>query len=418
MTGKQFSVPAGGTSQALKIHTGFLWRITKWLILLNVLVLIASGIVYDLLASPGRLSGILSTQTGIFVLSQFNLTSENTLATGYSSMLFLLTAAVAIICFLRTINSEKKGWGWLIIAGFFALVSLDEMGSLHENAGKLTSLDMMGTSTWESVLSLPLLIAIGCVMFGVVREVRWRTSPFWMMTAGALLFLTVPVHEYRETLMWQSHDSDWVRPVLPGLIEEGTELFAALLFFAGMVLWMLREGEALSRSAFEITVAPKSIRILIAAGSIAMLSGLFIMHLLSDTLNADDGIAANWFPAAVAMLIFIVTRSLKPGNNPAVLIYSVVLAGYFVCDFYSILHWDEIAGFSWVVRIVMTAGLVWFIFNVSLPFQNFLWRMGCIAAGMMISTAFVFEHSAVTSAATAGLLIILSFQMKSSMEFE
>src|SRR5690606_843570 len=151
---------------------------------------------------------------------------------------------------------------------------------------------------------------------------------------------------------------------------------------------------------FEITVASNSIRTIIAAGSILALSGLVILYLLGDTLNADDGIAINWFPAAVAMLIFIVTRCLKTGNNLAVLIYCVALSGYFACDFYSILHWSAIAKFSWLVRIAMTAGLVWFIFTVSLPFTNFVWRMGCIAAGMMISTAFVFEHPAVTFAAT------------------
>ncbi len=414
MNENQIGVSDTATPRTFMIHTGFLWQMAKWLAILNVLILIASGIVYGLLANPGRLPGKLSSHSSILVLSQFNLTSENTLATGYSSMLLLLTAAVAVICFLKTFDLARTGWGWIIVAGFFLLLSLDELGSLHENAGKLGSMDVMGTSTWESVLSLPLLILMACVIFGVVREVKWRTVPFWMMIGGAVLFLTVPVHEYVETLMWQSHDSEWVRPVLPGLFEEGTELFAALLFFGGMVLWITGRGESLSRSAFRVTVPTKSIRILLVAGSIAMLSGLAVMHLLRDVLSADEGIAINWFPAATAMLVFIVTRCLKPGNHLAVSLYCIALAGYFACDFYSVLQWDGIAVLSMLVRALMTGGLVWFVFRVSLPFTNFIWRMGCIAAGMLISTAFVFEHSGVTFAATAGLLIILNLQVVST----
>ncbi len=401
-------------SSTFVIHTGFFWRAAKWMGFLNVIVLFASGIVYDLLADPGRLPGKLSTSSGIQILAQFNLTAENTLATGYSSMLLFFTAAVAAICFLKTARNGERGWGWLVMLGFFTLLSLDELGSLHENAGKLASMDVMGTSTWESVLSLPLLIAITGVMAGVVSEVRWSTVPFWLMAAGAFLFLSVPVHEYIETLMWRSNDSEWTRPVLPGLLEEGTELFAALLFLVGMVLWMAPHGKSLSRSAFSVTFTKKAIRLTLVSGTIVVLIGLSIMHLLAGTLNADEGIAVNWFPAAMAMLVLITTRCLKPGRQLVVTLYCIALAGYFASDFYSIIHWKAIATLSWLIRIIMAAGLVWFIFEVSLPFVNFAWRIGCIAAGMMISTAFVFEHPAVTFAATAGLITVLIFQIISS----
>lgn len=416
MTGNQFTPSPADAPATITIHTGMLWRMVKWLCMLNIILLVTSGVVYGLLANPGRLPGKLSSESSILILSQFNLTAENTLATGYSSMLLLLTAVVAVICFFKTKTSGKGGWGWLIITAVFTMLSLDELGSLHENLSRLRSINATGTSTWEWVPTLPLLILVAGAMFGVVREMNWRTMPFWLMTAGVMLFLTVPIHEYVETKMWQEQDSEWTRPVLPGLIEEGTELFAALLCFAGMVLWMVRHGEAASRSAFRINATSKFVRVLLVTGAVVVLSGLCVMHLLSNSLDAGDGIAVNWFPATAAMLVFFVIRSLKFGSQSAVLAFCIALAGYFCCDFYSIQQWAEIATLSWLVRIAMTAGLVWFIFRVSLPFQNVVWRMSCIAAGMMISTAFVFDHTGVTLAATAGLLIILNLQVRSSME--
>src|SRR5207253_91176 len=95
----------------------------------------------------------------------------------YSSMLLLSVAVLAMLCYWTDSQSPSSvsrhkflAKGWLVIAAFFAFLSFDELGSLHENAGKVRSLDVMKDQSWESVLLVPgLLIVIYMGFFAWVH---------------------------------------------------------------------------------------------------------------------------------------------------------------------------------------------------------------------------------------------------------
>ena len=75
------------------------------------------------------------------VLVQFHLGAENVVAAWYSSMLLLLVAVVCVMAYALD-RRHAHGWfrrtlamGWLPLAAAFTVLSLDEVGSIHERVG-------------------------------------------------------------------------------------------------------------------------------------------------------------------------------------------------------------------------------------------------------------------------------------------
>ena len=102
-----------------------------------VLVAVAAGglgfLACTLVAARGTGKG---STTGS-VLAQLDLLRENNLATWWSSMVLLLIAILCAVAWRADPRPREDGGpvlplAWLFLAGVFALLSLDEVGSLHE----------------------------------------------------------------------------------------------------------------------------------------------------------------------------------------------------------------------------------------------------------------------------------------------
>lgn len=397
-------------SIAMEIRVRPLFRFLGGLLIGNILFIAGTAIVYGILADVRNLSSVLAKPVMILVLSQFNLTSENTLATWYSSMVLLSTGSVALLCYLAGRSSgEQRAWnkGWLFLAFFFAFLSLDELGSLHENAGRLTSLDIFGTATWESVLLIPLGIVLMFLVIFAFKEVKWHSLAFWLMGAGAVLLLSIPVQEYIETRMWNSNYEGWTRPVSLALIEEGSELFAAMLFLAGMTAHLVPKSAPLRTAAVQVRIDPLHGRRILAMLFFVFILVFVFVYTTGDYLGSDDGIAINWFPSSLALVLFPLLLLLRLGQLFWVLTYLVLLSGYYGSNFYSLIHWDQIALLSYPVRMVMLAGLVYFAFTLSMLSRDAGWRVGHLFGSLLIGSGFVIAHPLVTVPVVVGLMVLV-----------
>ena len=182
-----------------------------------------------------------------YILVQFYLPRENVIAVWYSSMLLLMIAVVALLCFVvdhKNLPGRRKRtltYGWVLTAMAFMALSLDEIGSLHERISMLSDWIPFDVSGWLIFLMIPIaLFALFMSVFGWfrLRQNRWA---FGLLILGVLLFISIPLQEQFEMALWHSAvDMDtWQRPVSHMLFEEGAELFGALSIFSGILVYLL-----------------------------------------------------------------------------------------------------------------------------------------------------------------------------------
>ena len=252
-----------------------------------------------------------------YILVQFHLSNEMVIASWYSSMLLLLTASAAFLCFLtdqRTILRSNKNYflkhGWFAITLIFTLLSADELGSYHERIGMIPALNLLDdTATgWVRALAIPIgLVAIYILWFSWKRLKR-NPLVFSFMLLGLFAYLLNPFLEEAEMALL---DSSMGTPALKQhdlfiLIEEGAELFGTLCFFSAAIIyltWKTRQG---SKAA---TKAPLQKGLIIPFKTVFVgVVGLFTLFSLAMLMLyltgfreiKDTGIPENWFPSAIA----------------------------------------------------------------------------------------------------------------------
>ena len=253
-----------------------------------------------------------------YILVQFHLTTEKVMASWYSSMLLLLTASAAFLCFLldlRTIQRSAKfcllKHGWFLIAMIFALLSADELGSLHERVGMIPALNMFGDTAagWVRTLAIPIgLVAVYILWFGwtQVKRNKWV---FIFMFLGLIAYLMNPLLEEAEMRLLDPaiRASSLRQHDFYVLIEEGTELFGTLCFFSAAIIyiyWSTRKLPNIDRDLLmqKGLVIPFKKVITGAIGLFSLFSIAMLMLYLTGfkDIKGDTGIPENWFPCAMA----------------------------------------------------------------------------------------------------------------------
>ncbi|MEA2133805.1 MAG: hypothetical protein QOC68_1714 [Solirubrobacteraceae bacterium] len=236
--------------------------------------------------------------TASSALAQLNLLRENNLATWWSSMVLLLIALLCAAAWRADRRPAQEGGpvlrlGWLFLGGVFALLSLDEVGSLHERLADDPAL-AFGTPSadWVALLALPIAgVALLMVAFSLAN-LRRRPLPFALLILSVALFATVPLQEKLEL---SEKFAGQGRPVVEALLEEGSELTAGWLALCGLLLYLARApgsaGARLPRAA-------------IAGGALGLLVGMGICLLVVPAPTDESfGYASAWFPAAIGALV-------------------------------------------------------------------------------------------------------------------
>jgi hypothetical protein len=164
-------------------------------------------------------------------LAQFTLAEERNLATYWEGWCLLLVAVLAFERFLQGRKTETyKSQSWLGLSVLAAGLSLDELGSIHEQAPVI--LEPWGFS--GSIKSMVPLAVPALLLLIVTLRRMWffaNHRVFWLTLSAFILFGSVAFQEHLEhTLAWPW----WAEGIRVG-VEEGTELVGMFLLLSVLV---------------------------------------------------------------------------------------------------------------------------------------------------------------------------------------
>lgn len=155
------------------------------------------------------------------LLFWFGLAGENNFGAWWSGMLLLVAAAFALDGSATAPGGSPASRGWRALAALLAILSFDEIASLHEylaNSG-------LG---YLAALAVP-LFALGCYSLWQLHSGNADRRALALIVVAFALLGTVPLQEIVQ------HSREWPDRVIYGLrgaIEEGTEIVAILLLVA------------------------------------------------------------------------------------------------------------------------------------------------------------------------------------------
>lgn len=298
-----------------------------------------------------------------YVLVQGHLATENVAAVWYASMLLMGVAALSALAWAadRRAGAGPLRHGWLVFAGLFTILSMDELGSLHERIGMIPVGDAppMG---WMSVLAGPILAVAAFMTLFAALHLRRVPRALQLVVAGVLLFLLNPVLEHIEMAMIRgglpAGDSLALRYVRLVVEEVVIELTGVLCFAAAACLYLVRTAGGTSDWEPPTRAVRWASRLAIGVLVAGALGSGWINAALPQ---GDTGVLQNWFPAAAWMLVAGVAvthadldrrtaRTLAAGAAALSMVFGVGL--YF--------HVDWLASrASWFVPVcvVLAAGL-------------------------------------------------------------
>jgi hypothetical protein len=272
----------------------------------------------------------------LYLGRQFDLARENNPAVWYASMVLFAVALAMLACFAidrrrsSTPRERTLTYGWLIGAAMFALLSLDEAGSLHERINSLEAtvglpgairIDSPG---WVGVLAIPIGLAGALLLAFAWFRVRRNPVAFVLMSTGTLLFLSIPVQEHIEVARWLVQEpGGGARRSVAVLLEEGTELFGALCFLIAAGWYacgqtMTRDADAAATCRIELPGARTTVlpAVVLLAGGLLMVE-LVLPELLYVDQGSGRGIPQNWFPAVLALLVAAASMLLAKRHRQA-----------------------------------------------------------------------------------------------------
>ena len=196
-----------------------IWSVNGFFLLMTVAVAYLPGG-----SSPDR-RGIVQ------YLAQFTLAEERNLATYWEGWCFLLVAVLAFEGFLQGKKTEAyKNKSWLGLSVLAAGLSLDELGSIHEQAPALFEPWSFSGSIKSIIpLALPALLLLLVTLRRMWSFANRR--PFWLTLSAFILFASVAFQEHLEhAVAWPS----WAEGIRVG-IEEGTELVGIFLLLSALM---------------------------------------------------------------------------------------------------------------------------------------------------------------------------------------
>ena len=359
-----------------------------------------------------------------YVLVQAHLATENVIASWYSSMLLLAVAVCALAAYtMRTVSDAvwTPPWlrhGWLVIAGVFALLSFDEIGSMHERLGMAVS---FGDAPWGwvYVLALPILATAGYILAFAWMHMRRVPLAFRFFVIGTALYLFDPILEQIEMSLIHGAGADpesWARFAHDALLvlEEGVlELFGTLCFLLGLLVW-LREA---ARNAPAQTLtwrvdADAAARIGGIAALIAAVGVPLSAAVARVMPRADTGIPINWFAAAAAFLLFLLAAAARAGTPTAmdvprrfafaVAVLALVISAYFGAGIHGYTDWGAFDMIRELLRTTLAVGFaVLCVLMSRKPTGEYIGALLVAAALMAIAINVAGPHAALAAALAA-----------------
>lgn len=203
------------------------------------------SLVARLILQPG--DGLVSD-----VLSFFDAGTERALVAWWTGALLVVASAGAALVGQSAAADRMPGrevLSWRVLAVLFALLSLDEIASLHERGAELTAALLDGDSSWRRmgwllpaalvlIISIPLLVITFRSL--PVRPRRWVVIGLLVSIAGAFGMELVNV-----VLIGAMPGTQWRHVV--NTIEEMAEIAGILIVLSGVSLAVhVGEGDGVS----------------------------------------------------------------------------------------------------------------------------------------------------------------------------
>jgi hypothetical protein len=190
----------------------------------------------------------------IFGLALFDLNAERSLPNLFSTCLFLLNAALLLAVWHAQRNGGRSGRVWLLLAGVFVFLAIDEFVSLHERLIRPVKY-MLGTSGffhfgWVIPYGIATLL-LGLLVLPVVWRLDRDIRKWFILSA--LVYLTGAIGcemlggNYLESV---NGNED----VIYGIIftfEESLEITGLILFTHALLSLLIRD-----HTGFVVEIAP------------------------------------------------------------------------------------------------------------------------------------------------------------------
>ena len=226
------------------------------------------------------------------------LTTEMNLGAWWSGMCLF---AAALVCYEHsgTKNADFK-FAWLGLAFILALLSLDEIGSIHERLHLIRYDRVFLAAGLLAVIPL-------CVVVKLFRRPETRSASVLICIAFGL-FASVAVQERIEIAVGWSQLPLWVS-ALRAVLEEGTELVATLLILAAVVTQRREPGRTSVQAIVADLRNTPSVAIPVLVALVLNLA-VCIIVLPNLTDIPKRGNPAVWYPAMLNVLLFSAAYSL------------------------------------------------------------------------------------------------------------
>lgn len=269
-------------------------------------------------------------------LVHLHLGTENVVAVWFSSMLLLTVGLTAGVCWAVEQREGRRGIdaaagiGWMLLVAIFTLLSLDEIGSIHERVGQMTALNrvsLLPSETapvgWVALLALPIAAVAVFILAFAWRRLRRVPGAFACVAAGIGLYLTNPLLEVVEGALVRGGGTTWL--LLERVAEEGiAELGGTVCILAGLLLYLAGPKRAIDH---EWDVPRARAGWVAASIGAALLAGVPVAHAVGIRLPAgDSGTPENWFPAAAFSLLAVFVLAARTSRARA------AAAGFLLCS--------------------------------------------------------------------------------------
>jgi hypothetical protein len=237
--------------------------------------------------------GSSAGRRGMFpYLAQFTLGEERNLATSWEGWCLLLVAVLAFERFLQGRKTETyKNQSWLGLSMLALGLSLDELGSIHEQTQLLFKpWGLSGTIKSNIPLALPALLLL-------IITLRWmwyfaNRRHFWLTLSAFILFGSVAFQEHLEhTVPWPW----WAAGIRVG-IEEGTELFGVFLLLSVFVPARDQPGAVSITSLAPRATTLIQLKLMLAFLTLASFIPLAFLSIFVISDAHYRGVPAAWLP--------------------------------------------------------------------------------------------------------------------------
>jgi hypothetical protein len=317
-------------------------------------------------------------RSGLF--QAFNLASESNVAAWWSTVNLLALAVLAAEILRLGPARARPAWAGLSL--LLALLSLDELGSLHERAGGFR--ELMPYIVGAVIL---LAFSLGSLFLGSDT----RRASLWIGAGFALFGLVILQERIEHILVWPA----WASGLRAGF-EEGTELLGMSLILWGALSYRKRV------TGGQDLVPPRPLDV--PAPGLLLLMGLGL-HILLTLTPHEQASAARWgepglwFPSAVFFVLALAAAwqaagVMRPVRLPwlglAILfLFSSVASVYLLSarpasSLFASLGSRTSSYFFVVGQVLATAVLLWFADRITLgrDLPALLLILGFVAAAL------------------------------------